>query len=47
VAAAERLRADLARREELGRRARAYAETTFDLDRITDRFEEILRKAAR
>ena len=46
VAAAENLRSDPARREELGHRARAYAEATFDLQRITSRFEEILERAS-
>ena len=30
-------------REQAGRAARHYAETHFDIDRITDRFEQILR----
>jgi glycosyltransferase involved in cell wall biosynthesis len=30
-------------RETCGRRARSYAETTFDIERITDRFEQVLR----
>jgi putative colanic acid biosynthesis glycosyltransferase WcaI len=45
VAAAEELVADPERREELGRAARAYAERTFDLDAITDRFEQVLERA--
>lgn len=32
-------------RREMGRRARAYAESTFDIGRIADRFEAILREA--
>jgi colanic acid biosynthesis glycosyl transferase WcaI len=47
LAAADALRADAARRVELGRHARAYAEAVFDLERIADRFEEILERAAR
>ena len=46
VAAADALRADPVRRGELGRHARAYAEVVFDLERIADRFEEILERAA-
>lgn len=46
VAEAERLHADPARREELGRRARAYAESAFDIEAITDRFEEVLGAGA-
>jgi colanic acid biosynthesis glycosyl transferase WcaI len=46
LAAADALRADPARRVELGRRARAYAEAVFDLEQIADRFEEILERAA-
>jgi len=42
VAAAEKLLADSVHREELGRAARAYAERTFDLAAITDRFERVL-----
>jgi glycosyltransferase involved in cell wall biosynthesis len=47
VAAAEQLLADSGRRTELGRAARAYAETTFDLAAITDRFEEVLERVRR
>jgi len=47
VAAAEELLADSGRREELGGAARSYAETTFDLDRIADRFEEVLERVRR
>jgi glycosyltransferase involved in cell wall biosynthesis len=39
---AERLLRDAALRRELGRNARAYAERTFDIERITDRFEELM-----
>jgi glycosyltransferase involved in cell wall biosynthesis len=42
VAEAERLHRDVERREELGRRARAYAETAFDIEAIADRFEDVL-----
>jgi glycosyltransferase involved in cell wall biosynthesis len=44
VAAAGTLRADSELRAELANRARAYAETTFDLDRIADRFEQVLER---
>jgi colanic acid biosynthesis glycosyl transferase WcaI len=47
VAAAEELLAAPERRAELGRSARAYAEKTFDLDAITDRFEGVLADAKR
>jgi putative colanic acid biosynthesis glycosyltransferase WcaI len=47
VAAAEELLADSERRAELGRAARSYAEATFDLDGITDRFEEVLERVRR
>ncbi|HKD95954.1 MAG TPA: glycosyltransferase, partial [Gaiellaceae bacterium] len=42
LAAAAALHADASRRAELGRSARAYAERTFDLERIADRFEQVL-----
>ncbi len=45
VAAAGVLHADEGLRLELGRRARAYAEATFDLSQVTDRFEEVLERA--
>jgi putative colanic acid biosynthesis glycosyltransferase WcaI len=47
LAAAERLAGDEQARTALGRRARAYAEATFDLDSVADRFEEILERATR
>jgi glycosyltransferase involved in cell wall biosynthesis len=47
VAAARALYEDPERREELGRRSRAYAEEAFDLPAIADRFEEVLRRATR
>ena len=42
VAEAERLHHDPERRQELGRRARAYAEAAFDIGAIADRFEGVL-----
>lgn len=42
VQAALRLRRDERRRHWLGGNARAYAERTFDLQKITDRFEQLL-----
>jgi len=45
IAAAEALRADEGLRAELGRRARSHAETTFDIEGIADRFEEVLGRA--
>jgi glycosyltransferase involved in cell wall biosynthesis len=47
VAAAQALLADSGRRAELGRAARAYAETAFDLAAITDQFEEVLERVRR
>lgn len=47
VEAAEELSGDPERRAELGRAARAYAERTFDLGAITDRFEQVLERAER
>jgi glycosyltransferase involved in cell wall biosynthesis len=47
LAAAAELLADPERRAELGRSARAYAERTFDLGAITDRFEHVLDRATR
>jgi len=46
VAEADRLHRDGGRRQELGRRARAYAETAFDIELIADRFEEVLRASS-
>lgn len=43
VTSALRLLGDGELRRELGARARAYAERAFDIERITDRFEEALR----
>jgi glycosyltransferase involved in cell wall biosynthesis len=43
VAAAETLRTSPELRERCGRNALAYARKTFDLDRITDRFESLFR----
>jgi putative colanic acid biosynthesis glycosyltransferase WcaI len=45
LAAAEQLRADPERREELGRRARAYAEASFRLEPIAAAFEQVLERA--
>jgi len=45
VAAAATLRAEAGMRADLGRRARAYAEAAFDLEAITDRFEQVLERA--
>jgi glycosyltransferase involved in cell wall biosynthesis len=42
VASATRLLADIGLREELGHRARRYAEETFDVGSIGDKFEAIL-----
>jgi glycosyltransferase involved in cell wall biosynthesis len=47
AAAARAFHADAALREELGRRARSYAEQAFDLPTIADRFEEVLSRAGR
>lgn len=44
--AAAALLSDPERRGELGRRGRAYAEATFDLEEISARFEQLLRKTA-
>ena len=43
--AAKRLRVEDSLRHESGRAARAYAEATFDTDRITDRFETVIDRA--
>jgi putative colanic acid biosynthesis glycosyltransferase WcaI len=45
LVAAKRLRVEHALRHEAGRAARAYAELTFDTDRITDRFETVIDRA--
>ena len=42
VEAAAALLADPEQRHAMGRNARAYAETTFDIDTITDAFEDVL-----
>ena len=39
---AERLLQDRDLRQELAQNARSYAQETFDIDRITDRFEELM-----
>ena len=46
IAAAQRLRADPDLRARLGANGHAYAERTFDLTRITDRFENVLQGPA-
>jgi glycosyltransferase involved in cell wall biosynthesis len=46
VAAASSLLADAPRRLAAGAAARAYAEETFDIDRIADRFESLLASTA-
>ncbi|MEM1128509.1 MAG: glycosyltransferase family 4 protein [Bacteroidota bacterium] len=43
VRAAQALLADPSRRDRQGRHARHYAETTFDIERISDQFEAVLR----
>jgi glycosyltransferase involved in cell wall biosynthesis len=45
VAAAQRLQADVAARIAMGARGRAYAERTYDVERVADRFEEVLEAA--
>jgi glycosyltransferase involved in cell wall biosynthesis len=45
ISAAGALHADEGLRAELGRRARSYAEATFDLEVIADRFEQVLVRA--
>lgn len=45
LAAAKKLRADSELRAKMGSAARAYAERTFDISAITDRFEAIFEKA--
>jgi colanic acid biosynthesis glycosyl transferase WcaI len=42
---AERLYGDESERQAMAQRARAYAEREFDIERITDRFEEVFAKA--
>ena len=42
VQAAERLFSDKGLRENLAKNARAYAEKTFDIEKITDKFEKII-----
>jgi glycosyltransferase involved in cell wall biosynthesis len=46
VAAGRRLLDDAAVRENLGANARAYAERAFDIEAITNRFEEVLSEVA-
>ncbi len=45
LVAAKRLRVEHGLRHDAGRAARAYAEVTFDTDRITDRFETVIDRA--
>jgi len=45
VAAAERLLADQSLRRLMGKRARVYAEGTFEIERIADQFQAVLRQA--
>ena len=45
LVAAKRLRFEDVLRQGTGRAARAYAESTFDTDRITDRFEVVIERA--
>lgn len=45
VAGAEKILSDREAREQMGRNARSYAEATFDLEKITDRFETVLEAA--
>src|SRR5207248_10880749 len=45
LAAAERLREDTELRAELGGRARAYAESAFEIDSVAGRFEDVLERA--
>lgn len=42
---AKQLRVDAALRERAGRRARAYAEATFDTEIIADRFQGVIARA--
>jgi colanic acid biosynthesis glycosyl transferase WcaI len=44
LAAARMLRHDSSLRTELGRNGRSYAERTFDLDNVANRFERVLRQ---
>jgi putative colanic acid biosynthesis glycosyltransferase WcaI len=42
---AKQLRVDADLRDDAGRRARAYAETTFDTAVIADRFQDVIERA--
>jgi colanic acid biosynthesis glycosyl transferase WcaI len=46
VAAGKKLAEDKGSRATLGLRARQYAESNFDIEKVTDRFEAVLTKAA-
>lgn len=45
IAAARRLRSDAELRRQMGHNGRNYAETRFQLEAITDRFEKVLRQS--
>jgi glycosyltransferase involved in cell wall biosynthesis len=45
VRAASALWGDEAGRREMGARGRAYAERTYDVERVADRFEEVMEAA--
>jgi glycosyltransferase involved in cell wall biosynthesis len=45
ISAARRLRVDETLRRELGQSARAYAEATFEIEAVADRFEAAFAKA--
>lgn len=47
IAAAQRLYRSGSARKEMGKRASAYAKRTFDIERITDRFERVLQAAVK
>jgi putative colanic acid biosynthesis glycosyltransferase WcaI len=47
LVAAKQLRVDATLRGSAGRRARAYAEATFDTEAITDRFQRVIERAIR
>jgi glycosyltransferase involved in cell wall biosynthesis len=47
IAAVQRLVEDENLKNEMGRKAREYAETAFDIRKIGERFEQILESACR